>query len=583
METETKKRIRVALYLRVSTDEQTKGYGLTVQKEKLLAFVQSQDYVLEEKHIYSEEGYSGTLPVDSRPQLRQLFADAQNKEFDVVLVYRLDRFFRKTRLLLEAIDILGSYNVGFRSTTESFDTTNSTGKFMTTLLGAVAEMERDTIKERTSNGKLSAARAGKWISGIPPFGYSVDKQTKKLLLVPEEVKIVQRLFKWITEERLSLNELERRMNQLKIPAPYSTKIKTRNTNNYWYKRTIGRLLTNEIYTGIYYYRKYKRPKNNLTSITDTNMLRPKGDWVQIESPVIVSPETFELAKQQLLRNREFSKRNQKREYLYSKLIYCGDCNFKMFSGFQPPRKNWEGSGGRYYHGVYRKDDAVGTTQRCPTCPQYAETRLEPVWECLKEILKNPQNMYQPLKQYIYKTENPRLTKARVTEIETELSSITEKRDRATELYINGQIIKKQHETYTSQYNNDAQKLKNELIRIRQISTSEKEKGEREVSLTKTYEQIKNRLENVTYEEKRKIIFLFIERITIHAQENYASVAFRFPSYTDTTNVNLLDKVSQGKDDSFPLVLNIRTISERDRQIQALKSNPLMYKSKTLIL
>jgi len=396
METETKNKIRVALYLRVSTGEQISGYGLEVQKEKLLAFVQSQDYSLEEKHIYSEEGFSGTLPVDSRPQLKQLFTDAQNKEFDVVLVYRLDRFFRKTTLLLGAIELLGNYNVGFRSTTEAFDTTSSTGKFMTTLLGAVAEMERETIRERTSNGKLCAAKAGKWVTGVPPFGFKVDKKTKKLLLVPEEVKIVQKLFKWLIDERLSLNELERRMNQMKIPTPYFTKVKKRTTNNYWYKRTIGRILTNEVYTGVFYYRKYKRPFNNLTSITDKNKLRPKEDWVQIETPVVISPETFELAKQQLMRNREFSKRNQKREYLYSKLIYCGKCNYKMFSGFQPPRKNWEHGNGRYYHGIYRKDDAVGTTKRCEWCPQYSEARLEPIWYCLKEILKNPQNMFHPL-------------------------------------------------------------------------------------------------------------------------------------------------------------------------------------------
>lgn len=582
METEIKKKIRVSLYLRVSTDEQTKGYGLTVQKEKLLAFVQSQDYFLDEKHIYSEEGFSGTLPVDSRPQLKQLFTDAQNKEFDIVLVYRLDRFFRKTRLLLEAIDLLGSYNVGFRSTTESFDTTNSTGKFMTTLLGAVAEMERDTIRERTSNGKLCAAKAGKWVTGIPPYGFKVDKKTRKLILVPEEAKIVERLFKWLIEERLSLNELERRMNQMKIQSPYSTKVKKRTTNNYWYKRTIGRVLTNEVYTGRYFYRKYKRPFNNLTSITDKNKLRPKGDWVQIEAPVVISPETFELAKQQLMRNREFSKRNQKREYLYSKLIYCGKCNYKMFSGFQPPLKSWGGSGGRYYHGVYRKDNAVGTTQRCQWCPNYAETRLEPIWECLREILKNPQNMFQPLKQYIYKTENPQLAKTRLKEIETELITISEKRDRATELYVNGQISKTQHETYVNQYKNDEQKLKDETIHLHQTSINKKEKAEREVSLNKTYEQIKDRLENVSYEEKQKIIFLFIERITIYAKEDYVNVVFRFPSYTKTENISLAERVSQEKDESFPLILNIKTISELERRIEVIKSNPLMYKPKTLI-
>ncbi len=582
METETKKKIRVALYLRVSTGEQISGYGLEVQKEKLLAFVQSQDYFLEEKHIYSEEGYSGTLPIDSRPQLKQLFTDAQNKEFDVVLVYRLDRFFRKTRLLLEAIDILGSHNVGFRSTTEAFDTTNSSGKFMTTLLGAVAEMERETIRERTSNGKLCAAKAGKWVTGIPPYGYRVDKETRKLLLVPEEAKIVKKLFNSLIDERLSLNELERRMNQMKIPSPYFTKVKKRTTNNYWYKRTLGRILTNETYTGIFYYRKYKRPFNNLTSITDKDKLRKREDWVQIEAPVIISPETFELAKQQLMRNREFSKRNQKREYLYSKLIYCGKCNHKMFSGYQPPRKHFEGSGTKYYHGVFRKDNAVGTTQRCQTCSQYSEPRLEPVWECLKEILKNPQNMFRPLKQYIYKTENPQLTKTRIKEIDIEMVSINEKQNRANELYVNGQITKTQYEMYVNQYKNDEQKLKDELIHLHQLSISKKEKAEREVSLNKAYEQIKDRLENVSYEEKRKIIFLFIERITLYAKEDYVSVSFRFPSYTKTTNISLVKRVSQEEKESFPLILEIKTISEMERRIEIIKSIPQMYVPKTMV-
>jgi len=400
------------------------------------------------------------------------------------------------------------------------------------------------------------------------------------LLVPEEVKIVQKLFKWLIDERLSLNELERRMNQMKIPTPYFTKVKKRTTNNYWYKRTIGRILTNEVYTGVFYYRKYKRPFNNLTSITDKNKLRPKEDWVQIETPVVISPETFELAKQQLMRNREFSKRNQKREYLYSKLIYCGKCNYKMFSGFQPPRKNCNG---RYYHGIYRKDDAVGTTKRCEWCPQYSEARLEPIWYCLKEILKNPQNMFHPLKQYIYKTENPKLTKIRLTEIETESSSISEKRDRANELYVNGQISKKQYEMYVSQYKNDEQKLKDETIHLHQLSTTKKEKEEREVSLKKVYEQIKNRLENVSYEEKQKIVFLFIERITLYAKEDYVNVVFRFPSYTKTTNISLVNGVSQEQKESFPLILDLKTISETERRQQIIKLNPLMYFPKTFVL
>jgi site-specific DNA recombinase len=358
------KQMNVAIYLRVSTDEQIKGYGLTVQEEKLKAFIKSQEYVLDEKHIYREEGFSGTLPIEARPQLKLLFEDAKNKKFDVVLVYRIDRFFRKTRLLLEAIEQLDKQKIGFRSISEAFDTTNSAGRFMTTLLGGVAEMERDTIRERTMSGKLSAARAGKWTTGVPPYGYKVNPETKKLLLVENEASVVKQFYEWIVYERLSLGKVAERANNLGINSPKHTTIKKRKTHNFWYKRTIGRLLTNEIYTGTTYFRKYKRPFNNLTSLVSSELQRPKEDWVKIIVPPVISVDLFEKAKQQLLKNREMSSRNTKRQYLYTKIIYCGACGFKMFSGFQPARKERGGVGTKYYHGTHRKKDAVGTTKRC---------------------------------------------------------------------------------------------------------------------------------------------------------------------------------------------------------------------------
>jgi len=137
--------------------------------------------------------------------------------------------------------------------------------------------------------------------------------------------------------------------------------------------------------------------------------------------------------------------------------------------------------------------------------------------------------------------------------------------------------------YVSQYKNDEQKLKDETIHLHQLSTTKKEKEEREVSLKKVYEQIKNRLENVSYEEKQKIVFLFIERITLYAKEDYVNVVFRFPSYTKTTNISLVNGVSQEQKESFPLILDLKTISETERRQQIIKLNPLMYFPKTFVL
>lgn len=575
-----KKKLRASLYLRVSTDEQAKEghYGLEVQEERGRSFCESQEYLLEETHIYQDD-ISGGLPVEKRPKLKELFESAQRKEFDVVVVYKTDRLARNLRILVNAIHDLEKIGIAFRSVTEPFDTSTSFGRANLNLFGTFAEFEKEMIRERTMNGKLKAAKAGRWATGIPPYGYKVDKKTRKLVLIPEEAKVVQQIYKWLVDEKLPLREIERRMNKLKIPPPYSTKIKVRTTYNYWYARTIGRIATNLVYTGHFVYRKYRRPFGNLSSLIDENRHRPKEDWVEIETPPVISPEMFELAKKQLIKNRDLSKRNQKREYMYAKLIYCGRCSFKLFSGFQPPRKHWEGSGGRYYHGVYRKPDAVGTTQRCDWCPQYGETRLEPIWESLKDILKNPKNVYKPLERYIYKEQDPATIHSRLEAIDKELVVIREKQKRVAELYIDNQIDKKQHESYSSEYKLEEQKLGDESTKLRQTLLTKKEKSERETSIRNAYEQIKDRLDTVSYEEKTQIIRFFIERIVLYAKDNRAEVVFRFPQTTETKSVKL---VSQQPTDFFPLILNIKTMSENERRVQILKSNPLMYIPKTLV-
>jgi len=254
----------------------------------------------------------------------------------------------------------------------------------------------------------------------------------------------------------------------------------------------------------------------------------------------------------------------------------------MFSGFQPSKKKWPGAGGRYYHGVYRNDQPVGTTKRCEWCPLYAETRLEPIWECLKEVLKNPKNMFDPLEKYIYREENPENVKARLEEIDTELSSVRTKQSRVDELYINGQLDKEKYKEHSDFNEREGKRLGGEETQLRQSLLTKKEKTERTVAIQQAYEQIKDRLENVSYEEKIKIVSLFIERITLYAKDDHASVIFRFPSSTETTTVKLGAKVSSEQSKYFPLVLNIKTMTITERRQQIVRDNPLMYFPKTLV-
>jgi len=142
--------MKVALYTRVSTEDQVKeGTSLTVQREALENFVARESgweiYYPEPGKIYEDDGYSG-YSMD-RPALRRLLIDARQKKFDLILSYKIDRFSRNLRDLLNLVDELDTYKISLKSATEFYDTTNSVGRMMFQQLGSFAEFERNRIKE----------------------------------------------------------------------------------------------------------------------------------------------------------------------------------------------------------------------------------------------------------------------------------------------------------------------------------------------------------------------------------------------------------------------------------------------------
>ncbi len=273
-------KLRAALYLRVSTEEQIQGYGLPVQEERLRAYITSQGHELQEKFVYRDEGHSGALSIEERPELQRLFSDAEQKRFDLVLVLKVDRFFRNNRLLLNAIHRLNSYGVDFGSITEPFDTANPYGRFALQMMGANAELERETIKERTQGGRRMAARAGKWVWGPPPYGYRLDEKTKTLRLVREEAKWVTKFFEWVVHERLSLTVLQKRANELKVPGYGKHKRKRQELIGYWHKKSIARILSNPIYTGTTHFYRFKRGFRGLTSLVNKETQSQKDQWIE---------------------------------------------------------------------------------------------------------------------------------------------------------------------------------------------------------------------------------------------------------------------------------------------------------------
>jgi DNA invertase Pin-like site-specific DNA recombinase len=151
---------RAVLYSRVST---TNGQDPEVQSREIREYSQRRGWNLSDEYV--DVGISGAK--ERRPQLDRLIADAHRRRFDVVVVWRFDRFARSVSHLLRALETFRALGIEFVSLSEQVDTSTPTGKMVFTVLGAVAELERSLIAERVRAGLRNARAKGKRL-GRPP-------------------------------------------------------------------------------------------------------------------------------------------------------------------------------------------------------------------------------------------------------------------------------------------------------------------------------------------------------------------------------------------------------------------------------
>jgi DNA invertase Pin-like site-specific DNA recombinase len=146
---------RLAIYARVSTTNH--GQDATMQTREMQQFAEARGWQIVDAYV--DAGVSGAK--DSRPELNRLMADAHRRKFDVIAVWKFDRFARSVSHLLRALETFNALGIAFVSLCEQMDTTTPTGKMVFTVLGAVAELERSLIAERVRAGLRNARAKGK--------------------------------------------------------------------------------------------------------------------------------------------------------------------------------------------------------------------------------------------------------------------------------------------------------------------------------------------------------------------------------------------------------------------------------------
>jgi DNA invertase Pin-like site-specific DNA recombinase len=145
--------MRTAIYARVSTKDQS----CELQLRDLRTYCAARGF--QDVREYVDEGQSGAK--DSRPELNKLMDDARKRQFDLIVVWRFDRFARSTKHLLLALEEFRSPGIQFISYQENIDTSSPLGQALFTIVSAVAQLERDLIRERVSAGIRNARENGK--------------------------------------------------------------------------------------------------------------------------------------------------------------------------------------------------------------------------------------------------------------------------------------------------------------------------------------------------------------------------------------------------------------------------------------
>jgi len=324
---------RAAIYMRVSTQWQAdNGMSLDFQEEKLLEYVKNNKYSLDkEKHIFIDAGVSGAK--EDREWLKSLMKSAHRWEIDIVLVYKIDRFFRRILPLIEYVDILADYDVWFSSINQwDFNVDSVTGKIVLPIFWALAEMERDLIRERTMEWKRKKADMGYYVGWWkPPFGYEFDKspQWNKLKVVVDEKRVVNKIFELYAKERKTLWEVAKILERDweltrddKIMALWEQKTK-KVVSGRWHPTVISRILKEERYIGKYYYGKTQKVTNRKTRKVE---IKPSPPEHMIElscEPILEDFSLFEKAQELLELNKRT--KNTKTGYPLTGLMFCSHC------------------------------------------------------------------------------------------------------------------------------------------------------------------------------------------------------------------------------------------------------------------
>lgn len=512
--------VRVALYARVSTEEQAEhGYSIDAQLDTLRNYCKLYD-----KEIYSEyvdRGVSGKS-MNGRLELQRLLKDAENNLFDEVLVWKINRLARKNIDLLQIVELLGKSNVAFRSFSEHFETDTPVGKFALQMMGAVGELERNTIVDNVKMGMKQRAKTGRH-NGKVPLGYKVvystdnpSGQNSTVVVVPEEATIVQKIFQFYASGR-GLKSIANELNH----GGYVTK-----NGNAFSTSAVKAILGNPMYVGKIRFNQVENWNEKRRKGRNSNPIIAKG-----KHEAIIAEELWEKVQKLREKKAKVSPRTFNGEYLLTGLIRCPQCGAAMVaSRTRSKLKNGKVVIHMYYScGNFRSKGS----KVCSANSIRKQDAEEYVVKRLKEVLQEKHILHSIVEKMNEKQKNQtRPLQQEFKHILEKVEQIEKRKARYLDLYELGQFDK-------MLFSNRVQELQAELDGYLEEKKRLEFILEEDNSLPVTYEQVytllsqfERLLTSTSFEQRKTLLHLVINKITMNKEKKIETIELTFNENTD---------------------------------------------------
>ncbi|MCX0380884.1 recombinase family protein [Clostridium perfringens] len=509
-----KRRKIIAIYCRVSTDEQAEfGYSIDEQKRLLEEWCKANDYIIYK--CYSDRGISGKN-IKDRPALKELLSDAKAGKFDMVISWKINRVSRKLEDVLKIVNLLEKNNITFKSYSEPFETDTPAGRMQFQMMALIGEFERGTIAQNVKMGMIAKAKSGNWCGGrvlgydlVPNNSPEEEKKGKNKLEINEkEAEIVRVIFNEYRKGK-GYKAITNKMNKLGY--------KTKKGNNFSVG-SIRDILTNPVYIGEIRYNVRQNWSEKRRRNINPNPIRVKG-----KHEAIIDRELWDKVQLILESKKGKPSRIYDGEYPLTGILRCPKCGAGMVIS-RTTNTLADGTKKRIAYYCCGNWKNKGTSV-CNSNTIRVDKANEYVFKKIEELVSN-EAMIKAVVKNINKERKDKVKPAKrlLGDIDKELEKLDKRKRKIFEAYEDDILTKEEFQTRKNELNEKIRILEEEKKPL--LNTISEE-----VSEEIPYEFIKDILMNfskilnssVSREQQKKLLHMIISEITMNESREIESI------------------------------------------------------------